>query len=246
MEGQQHYLLLGATGVSGIEFIKQVLEEAAQKPLVTLFIRSGSESKLPGAALNHANFRLVTGSLADPQAIKAALEPDEKFPPVNIVISFLGSYPSLRPLFSRDTSHPIADAFSSAILPAMKSSNVSRIIALSTPTGCYSAEEAKTVPWKWWFYMQMPRLLQPQGNAEMAGIADAVIKAGNKDRDLEWTVFRVPILTNGSQEAGVVAGYLDRNYTASLTLSRGSLVKWVFKEVEEKAWIRGTPMLANP
>lgn len=246
MEGQQHYLLLGATGVSGIEFIRQVLEETAQKPYVTLFIRSGSESKLPGAAVNHANFRLVAGSLADPQAIKKALAPDEKFPSVNIVISFLGSYPSLTPLFTRNKSHPIADAFSSTILPVMKSSNVSRIIALSTPTGCYSAEEAKTVPWKWWFYMQMPRLLQPQGNAEMAGIADAVIKAGNKDRDLEWTVFRVPILTNGSQEAGVVAGYLDRNYTASLTLSRGSLVKWVFKEVNEKAWIRGTPMLANP
>lgn len=246
MEGQQHYLLLGATGVSGIEFIKQVLEHAGQKPHVTLFIRSGSESKLPGAALNHVNFRLVAGSLADPQAIKTALAPDEKFPPVNTVISFLGSYPALRPLFTRDTSHPIADAFSSTILPVMKSSNVSRIIALSTPTGCYSAEEARTVPWKWWFYMQMPWLLQPQGNAEMAGIADAVIKAGNKDRDLEWTVFRVPILTNGSQEAGIVAGYLDRNYTASLTLSRGSLVKWVFKEVKEKAWTRGTPMLANP
>lgn len=244
----QHYLLLGATGASGVEFIKQVLEDPAQTPIphVTLFIRSDSESKLPSAALNQANFRLVEGSLADQQAIKRALAADEKFPPVSIVVSFLGAYMTLKPLFTRDKSHPIADAFTSNILPAMKASNVSRIIALSTPTGCYSDEEAKTVPWKWWFYMQIPRLLAPQGNAEMAGIANAVISAGNKDRDLEWTVFRVPHLTEGLRDAGVVAGLLEKNYTASLNLSRGSLVKWVFNEVNEKAWIRGTPMLANP
>ncbi|KEF61036.1 uncharacterized protein A1O9_02600 [Exophiala aquamarina CBS 119918] len=247
MQGQ-HYLLLGATGASGVEFIQQVLEEAAQKPVphVTLFIRSGSESKLPSAALDHANFRLVEGSLADPQAIQKALAADEKFPTATIVVSFLGAYMTLKPLFTRDKSHPIADAFTSSILPTMKASNVSRIIALSTPTGCYSAEEAKTVPWKWWFYMQMPRLFAPQGNSEMAGIANAVISVGNKDRDLEWTVFRVPHLTDGLRDAAVVAGLLDQNYTASLDLSRGSLVKWMFNEVNEKAWIRGTPMLANP
>lgn len=247
MQGH-HYLLLGATGASGIEFINQMLEEAARGPIpyVTLFLRSGSESKLPSGTLQQVNFRLVQGNLADQQAIQRALAPDGKFPPVTIVVSFLGAYPRLLPLFTRDKSHPIADAFSSSILPAMKANNVSRIIALSTPTGCYSAEEAKTVPWKWWFYMQMPRLLAPQGNAEMAGIANAVISAGNKDRDLEWTVFRVPHLTEGLRDAGVVAGLLERNYTASLDLSRGSLVKWVLKEVKEKAWIRGTPMLANP
>lgn len=245
MDSGQHYLLLGATGYSGIEFIQQVLDETAQQPYVTLFARAGSESKLPAAALNNANFRLVTGSLTDSQAVKKALAPDEKFPPVDIVISYLGAYPSFMPLFTRDKSTPIADAFASTILPAMKSSHVPRIIALSTPTGCYSTEETKTVPWKWWFYMQLPRLLQPQGNAEMAGIADAIIKAGNKDRDLQWTVFRVPHLTNGSRDAHVVAGHLERNYTATLNLTRASLVKWVFDEVKEKAWVRGTPMLAN-
>lgn len=245
MGSKQHYLLLGATGYSGNEFINQVLE-TVQKPYVTLLTRSGSESKLPPAALTKGNFRVIVGSLTNAQVIKEALTADETFPPVNIVISLLGAYPSFTPLFTRDTSTPIADAFVSTILPVMKSSRVSRIIALSTPTGYYSAEEAKSVPWKWWFYMQMPRLLQPQGNAEMAGIADAIINAGNTDRDLEWTVFRVPHLTIGSRDVDVVAGHLDQSYTASLSLSRASLVKWIFNEVKEKAWVRDTPMLANP
>ncbi|KAK5065030.1 hypothetical protein LTR84_000865 [Exophiala bonariae] len=245
MDSQQHYLLLGATGYSGIEFIHQALE-TVQRPNVTLFVRPGSEPKLPPAALTNTNFRLVLGSLTDAQAIKLALAGDERFPPVSIVVSLLGAYPSFIPLFTRDTSTPIADALRSTVLPVMKSSHVSRIIALSTPTGCYSAEEARTVPWKWWLYMQIPRLLQPQGNAEMKHIADVVIEAGTKDRDLEWTVFRVPHLTSGSRDVGVIAGHLDRNYTASLNLSRASLVKWVFNEVKEKAWIRDTPMLANP
>ncbi|RVX73269.1 hypothetical protein B0A52_02911 [Exophiala mesophila] len=245
---QRHILLLGGTGLSGIEFIKHALKQPTP-PLLTLLVRKGSKSKLPTEALEHGSVKIVEGALDDIATLNQALAvpEDTNQPSVTVVISFLGAYMALKPIITRDKSHPIANAFESTILPAMKSNGVSRIIALSTPTGCYSSAEAKSITWKWWFYTWMPALLAPQGNAEMAGIANAIISAGHNDKDLEWTVFRVPHLTQGgTPTTQVLAGHLDREFAGSLDLARSSLARWVWTELDEKAWLRATPLLANP
>lgn len=243
---RKHILLLGATGLSGIEFIKLVLEQT-DPPFLTLFVRAGSKSKLPATSQNVENIRTVEGALNDISAVKKALSPstDGTFPTVTDVISFLGAYITLGPIFTRDKSRPIANAFESAVLPAMKEQNVTRILALSTPSALHTPQEAKSMSWKWWFYTRIPPLLAPQGNAEMLGIANAIIAAGSKDRELEWTVFRVPHLTSGDTTAQVVTGQLDDRFEGSFDLSRGSLARWALEELDENAWIRGTPLLAN-
>jgi hypothetical protein len=276
----EHILLLGATGASGLAFIDAVLGTTTTRmPKLTLYIRPGSKSKLPASAMsNVGNIRIVEGHLDDVQALREALSassstnPGSSFQPVTTVISFLGAYLSLKAIFTRDKSHPIADAFQSAVLPAIiKTCNPNpsppRILVLSTPTAfCYSSER-KAMPWKWWFYTCIPILFAPQGNAEMKGIAEAVVKAGggssaegaqNQDQDqasqgtqgdhalrLEWTVFRVPHLTDGDPHAKVIAGNLDQAFAGGTDLSRGSLVRWVLKEVQERKWVRRAPLLAN-
>lgn len=137
----------------------------------------------------------MEGALNDISAVNEALSPstDGTFPPVTAVVSFLGAYLTLRPILTHDKSHPIADAFGSAVLPAMKEQNVILILALSTPSALHTAEEAKSMLRKWWFYTRIPPLLAPQANAEMARIASAIIAAGKKDLRLEWTVFRYRI-----------------------------------------------------
>jgi hypothetical protein len=279
----EHILLLGATGASGLAFIDAVLETTTTRmPKLTLYIRPGSKSKLPASAtstLGNGNIRIVEGYLDDVQALREALsasssstDPASSFQPVITVISFLGAYLSLKAVFTRDKSHRIADAFQSAVLPAIiKTCNPNpsrpRILVLSTPTAfCYSSER-KAMPWKWWFYTCIPILFAPQGNAEMKGIAEAVVKAGggssaegarNQDQDqnqqdiqgpghalLDWTVFRVPHLTDGDPHAKVIAGNLDQAFAGGTDLSRGRLVRWVLKEVQERKWVRRAPLLAN-
>ncbi|KAJ9503089.1 hypothetical protein H2202_001243 [Exophiala xenobiotica] len=282
----EHILLLGATGASGLVFIDAVLETTTTRmPKLTLYIRPGSKSKLPASAtsnLGNGNIRIVEGHLDDVQALREALSasssstnPGSSFQPVTTVISFLGAYLSLKAVFTRDKSHPIADAFQNAVLPTIiKTCNPNasppRILVLSTPTAfCYSSER-KAMPWKWWFYTCIPILFAPQGNAEMKGIAEAVVKAGggssaegaqNQDQDhdqdqqdmqgpghalrLDWTVFRVPHLTDGDPHAKVIAGNLDQAFAGGTDLRRGSLVRWVLKEIQERKWVRRAPLLAN-
>lgn len=246
---RRHILLLGATGLSGVEFIKLALKQP-DPPLLTLLVRKGSQSKLPAEALDHGSVRIVEGALNDTSTINKAISaPSDRSdqPSVTIVISFLGAYIALKPIITRDKSHPIAEAFESTILPAMKSHGVSRIIVLSTPAACHSPAEAKSIPWKWWFYTWIPVLLAPQGHAEMAGIANAVMSAGDKDKNLEWTVFRVPHLTDGdAPTTKVLAGYLDAQFAGTLDLTRSSLARWVWSEMDDKAWLRATPLLSNP
>jgi hypothetical protein len=211
----------------------------------------------------------VEGALDDVQALTVALSAAAaaaggggggSFPPVSTVVSFLGAYISLKAIFTRDRSHPIADAFQQAILPTMKAGNVRRILVLSTPTAFCSASEAKSMPWKWWLYTRIPLLFAPQGNAEMKGIAEAVVEAGGGVEDdqqrwsLLWTVFRVPHLTDGDADAKVIAGHLDQHvgsssnttvFAGTTELGRGSLARWVLREIEEKNWLRQAPLLGN-
>ncbi|KIV79769.1 hypothetical protein PV11_07313 [Exophiala sideris] len=243
---RQHILLFGATGASGLAFL-DAYSESARKPKLTLYIRPKSTSKLPQWATNKSGIRIVEGNLDDEQALRTALSPsqDQSFPAVTTIISFLGAYLSLQAVFTRDQSHPIADAFQRAILPAMRDCKVSRILVLSTPTAFSLPDERNKMSWKWWFYTMIPLLLAPQGNAEMKGIAEAVVRAGAKDDKLEWTVFRVPHLTDDNPPAKVIAGSLDRPFEGGTDLSRGSLVRWVLGEVDEKNWVRRAPLLAN-
>ncbi|KAI1629277.1 hypothetical protein EDD37DRAFT_44059 [Exophiala viscosa] len=243
---RQHILLLGATGASGLAFL-DVISELAQKPKLTLYVRPSSATKLPPWTTSNSGIRVMEGSLENKEALRTAFSPseDKSFPAVTTVISFLGAYLSLQAVLTRDQSHPIADAFQHAILPAVKDCKVSRILVLSTPTAFCLPEERKKMSWKWWFYTMIPLLFAPQGNAEMKGIAEAVIKAGAKHDQLEWTVFRVPHLKNDDPYAKVIAGRLDRTFEGGTDLSRASLVRWVLREVEEKHWVRRAPLLGN-
>jgi len=230
----QHILVLGATGASGVSFITAALELSKQ-PYLTLYVRPGSESKLPDSANGRARIRIVEGALDNAPALKIALSAadDSSFPAVTMVISFLGAYLSVKATFTRDQSHPIADALNSAVLPTMKSCDVSRIMVLNTPTAFCHPSESKLMPWKWWFYTLIPLLFAPQGNAEMAGIASAVASAGAEDDHLGWTIFRVPHLNDRDPNAKVISGNLDQGFAGGTELSRGSLARWVLKEMEE-------------
>lgn len=61
--------------------------------------------------------------------------------------------------------------------------------------------------------------------------------------DLDWTIFRVPLLADGPL-APVHAGFLGDEHD-SLTLSRSSLARWCLDEILSPSWIRNAPKLSN-
>jgi len=223
---RQRILLLGATGGSGLAFIKEAIASPCP-PDLTLYVRS--PSKLPPDIKSHA--RVVTGSLSDKEALATAMDG------IDTVVSVLGAYVSLSAFVWRTTKTPIAEDIKT-VLEVMKSKGVRRILALSTPS-YYVHPETRSLFMSAW--LLMPPLLVPQGNAEMVAIAKAVAA----EEDLDWTIFRVPHLNEGNADLPVWAGLLGPEYKGSLELSRASQARWLLKEIDERAWIRGAPALGN-
>ncbi|KAF8189892.1 hypothetical protein K438DRAFT_1592810 [Mycena galopus ATCC 62051] len=220
-------LVLGATGVSGLAFI-QVALSLPNPPTLTLYVRS--RAKLPAGIEKQT--RVVEASLTDENALLEAMEG------VDTVVSVLGAYPSLTSFIFRNTSTPLGDAFP-GILSAMRAKGVKRILALSTPS--FSPDPSEVFSLGWSIYGVMPKIMVPQGNAEMVAIGKAVAAAD----DLDWTVFRVPHLTEKAADLPVAAGVIGPDYKGGFDLSRASMAVWILKEIEERQWVKKAPMLGN-
>lgn len=76
----------------------------------------------------------------------------------------------------------------------------------------------------------------------MKGIANAVIGV----EGLEATVFRVPFLTDEEGPKEVEAGVIGQGFVDASSLARESMVRWLIKELDEKRWVGGAPLLCNP
>ncbi|VUC35620.1 unnamed protein product [Clonostachys rosea] len=225
-------LVLGATGQSGLAFIEEALQ-LADPPKLVLFVRN--KSKLPQTAVENANVSIVSGNLTDYEALSSAMQQHS----VTSVVSFLGAYVSASALITRAKPTPIADSFP-VIIDAMKNSGVRHLMALSTPSYWVEGQDVST--WKLQIYGLMPVIFAPQGNAEMVKIAEEVVAKGDS---LDWTIFRIPHLTDESSDLPVWAGYAGPSHKGSLSLSRGSLARWVLTEIKERKWTKGAPFLGN-
>ncbi|KAJ6558012.1 hypothetical protein B0H19DRAFT_1149449 [Mycena capillaripes] len=219
-------LVLGATGLCGLAFIQVALSQPIP-PRLTLYVRS--RSKLPVGIEQQA--RVVDGNLTDGHALLEAMEG------VDTVLSFLGGHATLSAFFFRTVTTPIANSFG-GILSAMRAKGAKRIFALSTPS--YSPDPSEVFSFKWLVYSSLPKIFVPQGNAEMVEIARAVAAD-----DLDWTVFRIPMLTEEAADLPVAAGLLGPNFKSSLYLSRASMAVWILQEIEERQWVKKEPLLAN-
>jgi len=176
--------------------------------------------------------RIVEGSLTNKDALSEAMDG------VDTVVSLLGAYASLSAFILRTTPTPIGDAFP-GILSAMRAKGAKRILALSTAS--FSPDPAEKFSIKWSINRLIPKVVVPQGNAEMVAIAKAVSAAD----DLDWTVFRVPILTEKAADLPVAAGLLGPSYKGTSYLSRASMAVWILEEIEKREWVKKAPMLGN-
>ena len=192
-------------------------------------------SKLPSDIVHNEHVSVVSGDLSDYTKLYDAMSQHR----VTTVVSFLGAYISASAIVTRSKETPIADSFP-IIMNAMRASGVKHMMTLSTPS--YWVEEKDVATWTLSMYGLMPKILAPQGNAEMIGIAKHVAAA---DPSTEWTIFRIPHLTDGPADLPVYAGYAGPSNEGSLSLSRRSMARWVLGEIHEQKWTREAPLLGN-
>lgn len=218
-------LILGATGAAGILLIRQALK---QYPSCTVVLYVRSPEKVPDELKANSAVVIIEGQLNDKDALSKAAEA------VDVVLSALGPTVKRGPFHPSNT--PLAHAYL-GLIEIMHQRHIKRLISLGTasitdPADKYSLAFSAMV----------------NGVALFARNAyNDIVAIGNNVRsqgaDLEWTIVRVPILTNSESE-DVIAGYVGDGKTGTL-LSRAGFAAFAVGEIERKEWVKKAPLISS-
>jgi len=214
-------LILGGTGPSGLCIIEEAL---ARGHSLVIFART--PSKLPEEVSTHPDVSIIKGSIHDEGALSSA--PDG----VDAVTSALG------PLFWQPRDLPIMRAYE-CLIKAMKARGVKRIVLLGTPTIHDPTHDYRTltsillIGAMSIFARSMYIDVVAFGNLFLSGVAEG----------LDWSIVRVPNLTNDPKSA-VEAGYLGDG-KVGWYLSRGDLGRFFVNELERGEWKGKLPMISS-
>jgi hypothetical protein len=125
------------------------------------------------------------------------------------------------------------------IFPILIANNYKRAMVLGTCS--YPAPQDKG-GLKWKLCVALVKVVGGNAYQEFRGLGEFI--ASQDVNQLQWTLFRVPFLTNGAE------GPVNATYTGSgddgLFLSRKSLVRWVLQEMcEDSSWIGKAPAISS-
>lgn len=206
--------VFGGTGATGRLLISQALDRGLS---VTAYARHPEK-----LAIDDDRLTVVTGELSDAAAIDRAVKGSDA------VISLLGPR---RPV----KGTPIALG-TRAILAAMETSGVRRIVAVATA----SAPDPRDKPGlRTRFFVGISKLfLRPAYDDDVA-TAEAI-----RESDRNWTIVRPPFLTNGRLTGQVSVGYLGDGVTGTY-LSRANAADFMLKQLRGDTHVRKAPIVTN-
>jgi len=215
------FLILGGTGPSGILLIRKALE---LYPDATVVVYARSPEKIPEDLANNASVILIKGTLEELDKAETAVQG------VDAVISALG------PTATHPWNTPIA-TFYGHLIDYMYKYNVKRLIVLGTA----SAKDPNDQ-----FSLQFQTLILGVRTLAHGAYQDIVAISKilqAKGTELDWTIVRVPILTNADTE-GVIAGYVGDGKIGTI-LSRKAFAAFAIGEIEKREWVQKSPMISN-
>ncbi|KAF2652221.1 NAD(P)-binding protein [Lophiostoma macrostomum CBS 122681] len=216
----RHILVFGGTSPAGVDFCLAALRDGHT---LTLFARNAS--KLPSEIAS--NVTIITGQINDASAIEKAVSCGAK-----TCISFIGPNPNTNSIKKGET--PIADGYR-IILPLLQQYSYTRTLFVSTAS-YKDAQDSFSLIYRlmvWFVYLFF--------NGSYVEITSMTPQMVALPSELNWTVFRVPLLLDGEAKP-VKAGYIGE---VGIKLDRKGLAEWVLREMEEGKWIGKCPALAN-
>ncbi|KAH9921429.1 NAD-P-binding protein [Fomitopsis serialis] len=214
-------LILGGTGPTGIKTIEEALAASH-----TVVIYARSPGKIPDAIATDPAVTIVEGQLTDREKLTEAMQG------VDAVLSALGP---LGPFHPSDT--PLAHAYS-LVIDAMKKQNVARLIALGTAS---MKDEHDRFSIAFSALVNSVAIFARGAYKDVVAIAEVIKSEG---AELQWTIARVPVLTNHDTKE-VVAGYVGDGKTKT-TLARAGFAHFVVTELEKGEWYQKIPMISSP
>ena len=206
--------IFGGTGETGRLLIEQALAAGNQ---VVAFVRNSSKLKT-----THEHLTIVQGELADPALIECAVSG------ADAIISVLGPRGDSR-------TKPITRGMQN-ILAAMKKHGVRRLIITSTA----SASDPNDLPdFRFKVLVTLVKLTMRPAYEEIIHVAQIV-----RLSDCDWTIVRLPMLSNKPKSGQVRVGYLGRGQVGTV-ISRADLAEFMLKQVQETRYLRQAPLISN-
>jgi putative NADH-flavin reductase len=218
-------LVLGATGPTGILLIRQALFDYKSCTIV-LYVRS--PEKVPGDLSNNPSIVVIKGQLNDHDALSKAMEG------VVVVLSALG--PSVKKGPFHPSGTPLANAYLD-VIEIMRQHKVKRLICLGTASITDPADK---------FNLAFSILVNGVATLARNAYKDVVAIGENirtKGADLDWTIVRVPVLTE-KESNDVIAGYVGDGKT-NTSLARLGFASFVIGEIEKKEWVKKAPLICS-
>ena len=213
-------LIFGATGPSGILLVRKCLDIYPDAKLV-LYVRS--PGKLPRDITENPAVLIVEGLLDNNEAMTTAMES------VEVVLSALGP---TGPIYPSDT--PLARGYAN-IISIMRQQSVQRLICLGTPS---IRDPSDHFSLKFELLIQGVNVLAHNAYKDIVAIGNTI-----RSSDIDWTIARVPILTN-NPSMEVVAGYVGDGEGRAY-LSRAGFASFVVGEVGKREWIQKAPLVSS-
>ncbi|MEX2502587.1 MAG: NAD(P)H-binding protein [Trueperaceae bacterium] len=205
--------ILGATGKTGVHLLARALDAGHQ---VRALVRD--PAKVPR---QHERLTLVHGNVRDAAAVARAVEGSDA------VLSALGP---TRNAPDMDVSTGVAH-----VLAAMETHDVQRLVFV-TGAGVRVDGDRPGV-----FDRVMGLALRLFAKHVLADSQRAVARIHASDR--EWTVVRVPMLTDGPATGTLRVGMVGQGIGSRLT--RADLAEFLLAQVDDRSHVHASPALSN-
>jgi len=212
-------LVLGGTGAAGILVIEEAL---AANHIVVIFARS--PEKLPAHITSHRDVIVIKGELTDSETISKAMEG------VDAVLSVLG------PSAWHPSDTPLAHGYRQ-VLEVMRQHSVKRLIALGTAS---IKDKSDKFTWTYSAFVWTVALFAHNAYKDIVAVGDAI----RESEGVDWTIARVPLLSN-DEKKDWVAGYLGDG-KINAVLSRAALAAYMLQELQNLEWVKKAPMITSP
>jgi uncharacterized protein YbjT (DUF2867 family) len=209
--------VFGGTSPTGQHLIEQALQTGHT---VTALARN------PAKLAARDGLTVIEGQLTDTQAIAGAVKDAEA------VISLLG--PPSKPALGRVDVAPILDGYRN-IVAAMKTHGVRRLVALGTPSITDPADRREPA---FSILVAVGKRIRPTAYRTMAGIGRIVRASG-----LDWTIVRVPLLTDGPRTERIsVRAVGDKG---GIRLSRANAAAYFLQQAEDITRVGQAPLITD-
>lgn len=207
--------IFGATGKSGQILTRKALEKDYH---VIVFARNPDKLKI-----QHENLTVIKGDLNDKSGINQAISGSDA------VISLLGPKGASKGL-------PISKGMQ-IIVESMEQLKVKRLIATATPSATDSNDKRD---FRFKFAVFMIKSLIKTAYWDIVETSNII-----RQSNLDWTIVRLPLLTNKTQKNKIRAGFIGKESINLFFLNRSDLADFLLEQLTDKTFIKKAPAISN-